>query len=99
VNIDINSTGKHIILKVADNGVGIPVAYKDKIFEKFFRVPSGDKHNVKGYGLGLSYVSHIITQHNGTIAVESEEARPDGSVGRGRGTTFTIQLPTGYENS
>jgi two-component system phosphate regulon sensor histidine kinase PhoR len=90
VDIDINAAGKHIILKVADNGVGIPAAYKDKVFEKFFRVPSGDKHNVKGYGLGLSYVSHIITQHHGTIEVQSEE---------GKGTAFIIQLPKEYENS
>jgi len=90
VDIDINATGKNIILKVADNGVGIPVAYKDKVFEKFFRVPHGDKHNAKGYGLGLSYVSHIITQHHGTIEVQSEE---------NKGTSFIIQLPKEYENS
>jgi len=90
INVDINSTGRDIILKVTDSGVGIPAAYKDKIFEKFFRVPSGDQHNVKGYGLGLSYVSHIITQHNGTIEVQSEE---------NKGTSFTIQLPKEYENS
>jgi two-component system phosphate regulon sensor histidine kinase PhoR len=90
VEIDINATGKHIILKVTDNGVGIPAAYKDKVFEKFFRVPHGDKHNAKGYGLGLSYVSHIITQHQGTIEVQSEEHK---------GTTFIIQLPKEHENS
>ncbi len=90
VAIDINSTAKNIIVKITDNGVGIPAAYKEKVFEKFFRVPSGDKHNVKGYGLGLSYVSHIVTQHQGTITIDSEEQK---------GTTFIIQLPKADENS
>jgi len=89
VTIDITSTTNTIILKIEDNGVGIPAAYKDKIFEKFFRVPSGDKHNVKGYGLGLSYVAHIIARHKGTIEVKSEA---------GAGTIFTIQLPKQNEN-
>ncbi|MGG9962303.1 sensor histidine kinase [Ferruginibacter sp. SUN106] len=89
VTIDINASAANIILKITDNGIGIPAAYTNKIFEKFFRVPSGDKHNVKGYGLGLSYVAHIITQHNGTIDVKSEE---------GKGTAFTIQLPKENEH-
>jgi two-component system phosphate regulon sensor histidine kinase PhoR len=75
-------TGVNII--VTDNGIGIPSAYIDRVFEKFFRVPSGDRHNIKGYGLGLSYVHHIITKHKGTITVESKESK---------GTVFTIKLP------
>lgn len=78
------------IISVQDNGVGIPSTYKEKIFDKFFRVPSGDRHNVKGYGLGLSYVAHIIQQHHGTITVQSEE---------GKGTLFIIQLPKEYGSS
>lgn len=67
-----------------DNGVGIDPAYIDRIFEKFFRVPHGDMHNVKGYGLGLSYAAHIIVRHGGNIRAES-----DGK----NGTAFFINLP------
>lgn len=71
-------------LQVNDNGIGIPDAYKTKIFEQFFRVPSGNRHNTKGYGLGLSYVNHIIQQHQGVIEVESE---------LGKGSTFIVKMP------
>ncbi len=78
---------------VSDNGIGIPAAYQDRIFDKFFRVPHGNKHNIKGYGLGLSYVSHIIKKHHGSIEVDSMEDK---------GSTFIISLPvrppTGHEN-
>ncbi len=57
---------------------------RKKIFEKFFRVPHGDTHNAKGYGLGLSYVSQVIHKHEGTIDVQSAAAE---------GTTFIINLP------
>ena len=73
-----------IELKIKDNGIGIPKEYQSKIFEKFLRVPAGDRHDIKGYGLGLSYVSEIIRRHMGYITVESE---------LGKGTTFTIKLP------
>jgi len=84
LTINLTREGKEVLLSVADNGIGIPSAYRDKIFEKFFRVPSNDVHNIKGYGLGLSYVHHIVTRHEGRISVESRE---------GKGSTFIIQLP------
>ncbi len=73
-----------VILQVQDHGMGIPADYRNKIFDKFFRVPTGDHHNIKGYGLGLSYVAHVVNRHNGTIAVDSEP---------GKGSVFTIKLP------
>jgi two-component system phosphate regulon sensor histidine kinase PhoR len=84
LTIQLSRDGQEVLLSVADNGIGIPAAYREKIFEKFFRVPSGDHHNIKGYGLGLSYVHHIVTRHEGRISVESKE---------GKGSTFIIQLP------
>ena len=75
---------QYIELRVKDNGIGIANEYRSKIFEQFFRVPGGDKHNIKGYGLGLSYVNHIIKRHQGFIEVESE---------LGKGSTFTVKVP------
>lgn len=71
-------------IRVVDHGIGIAQEYKTKIFEKFFRIPNGNRHNTKGYGLGLSYVSHIVQRHMGFIEVESE---------LGEGSTFSVKLP------
>jgi two-component system phosphate regulon sensor histidine kinase PhoR len=79
----VREEGK-IVLAVTDNGIGIPAVYIGRLFDKFFRVPSNDHHNIKGYGLGLNYVQHIIGWHKGSIGVESKE---------GKGSTFTIKLP------
>ena len=64
---NINTT----MLTISDNGIGIPDEYLNKVFDKFFRVPNGDKHNVKGYGLGLNYASLVMQQHGGKISVEN----------------------------
>jgi two-component system, OmpR family, phosphate regulon sensor histidine kinase PhoR len=85
ITVHLARTADAVIIAVTDNGIGIPAAYTGRVFEKFFRVPSGDHHNIKGYGLGLSYVHHIVNRHNGSISVDSKE---------GRGSTFTIKLPT-----
>lgn len=75
---------QYLEMRVSDNGIGIEKEYEGKIFEKFFRVPSGNRHNIKGYGLGLSYVSHIVQRHMGFIEVESEV---------NKGSTFSVKLP------
>ncbi len=71
-------------IQVADKGIGIAREGQKKIFDKYFRVPNGDRHDVKGYGLGLHYVKRIVHLHKGRIEVESEE---------GVGSTFTMTLP------
>jgi len=71
-------------ISFADNGIGIPQEYRTKIFDPFFRVPTGNVHDVKGYGLGLSYVRQILLEHGGSIQVEANE--PHGSL-------FLIRLP------
>ncbi|CAN5663203.1 HAMP domain-containing sensor histidine kinase [soil metagenome] len=84
ITIHIKEEHDSIIMMVTDNGIGISAAYTGKVFDKFFRVPSNDRHNIKGYGLGLSYVYHIIQKHHGTIILTSEESK---------GSTFTVKLP------
>ena len=84
IDIRITKEGQQVVFSVSDNGIGIPSEYKDKIFDKFFRVPHGDTHNAKGYGLGLSYAARVIQQHKGTIDVANND---------GGGVTFTIHLP------
>jgi two-component system phosphate regulon sensor histidine kinase PhoR len=87
LRIDLGAEQGHLVLAVTDNGIGIPAAYQDRVFEKFFRVPTGDQHNVKGYGLGLSYVAYVVQRHGGEIKVRSKE---------GVGSIFKIKIPRGY---
>lgn len=90
IQIDLKEKGNDVVINITDNGIGMEPAYKDKVFDKFFRIPHGDTHNAKGYGLGLSYTAQVIQKHYGTIAVESQP---------GKGTTFTIILPKTPEES
>jgi len=84
IDVLLKANPENIELSVRDNGIGIESAYKEKIFDKFFRVPTGDKHNIKGYGLGLSYVAEVIKRHQGNVRVESE---------LGKGSTFVAKFP------
>jgi two-component system phosphate regulon sensor histidine kinase PhoR len=90
VQIGLAGNNDAVELTVADNGIGIAPEYKNKIFEKFFRVPAGDTHNAKGYGLGLSYVAHVVKKHHGQILVDSMP---------GGGPKFTITLPRNSQQS
>jgi signal transduction histidine kinase len=83
IRIRINGRGNLPRIVFTDNGPGIPGEYLDKVFERFFRVPMGDVHNVKGYGLGLAYVKAVMEQHGGTATVMNN---PDG------GCSFILQF-------
>jgi two-component system, OmpR family, phosphate regulon sensor histidine kinase PhoR len=73
----------HIVLEVSDNGPGIPKAVQGMVFEKFYRVSTGNRHDIKGFGLGLSYVKQIVRLHGGQIALRSKE---------GEGAVFILKL-------
>ena len=84
LHIRTYNNADNLVLEITDNGIGIPKEYQHKVFDKYFRVPSGDVHDVKGFGIGLSYLKAIIELHRGTVSLESAP---------GKGSRFTIELP------
>lgn len=84
INVSTRDTENGIEIDIVDRGIGIPSVMKEKVFEKFFRVQSGDVHTVKGFGLGLSFVKNVIRSHKGRVNLFSEVDK---------GTVVTIFLP------
>ncbi|MEO8582690.1 MAG: HAMP domain-containing sensor histidine kinase [Flavitalea sp.] len=85
LKISSEDVNKRLVLKFEDNGIGMSKETQKRIFEKFYRAHTGNLHNVKGFGLGLSYVKTIIDAHDGRIRVESA---------LGKGSSFILELPT-----
>jgi two-component system, OmpR family, phosphate regulon sensor histidine kinase PhoR len=84
IKIITHSTEKYVVLQIQDNGIGMSKETVKRVFEKFYRAHTGNLHNVKGFGLGMSYVKSVIDEHKGKIKVESV---------LGKGSTFTIEIP------
>jgi two-component system, OmpR family, phosphate regulon sensor histidine kinase PhoR len=84
ITLSTYNQGKRLYIAVSDQGIGISPAFQKKIFSRFFRVPHGDQHEVKGFGLGLSYARQVALLHGGDIKVESQP---------GKGSIFVIELP------
>jgi len=88
INLTLCSKAGYFEIAVQDNGPGIPEAYLGKVFEKFFRVPTHNKHNVKGYGLGLNYAKLVMEHHRGSITVKNL---------RDSGCEFLLKVPISNE--
>jgi two-component system, OmpR family, phosphate regulon sensor histidine kinase PhoR len=84
IRVYTHCTNRHFILRVEDNGIGMSKESVKRIFEKFYRAHTGNIHNVKGFGLGMSYVKTVVDAHKGKIRVDSA---------LGRGSVFTVELP------
>jgi len=86
IQIGLHNEGKNLVLSVEDNGIGIPKEHQKRVFDKFHRVPTGNVHNVKGFGLGLFYVKTMCKEHHWKLSLSSE---------LGKGTKIEIRMPQG----
>jgi PAS domain S-box-containing protein len=84
VEVTLRREGEQVVLAVADTGIGVPAADRERIFERFYRTAIATRQAIQGTGLGLTISKAIVAAHDGTIAVDSDE---------GRGSTFTVRLP------
>ena len=85
ISISTEDCEKGVKVNIADNGPGIDAQYQKRVFEKFFRIPTGDIHDVKGFGLGLNYVKTVVKAHKGSVSLDSQP---------GKGSSFSFILPT-----
>jgi two-component system phosphate regulon sensor histidine kinase PhoR len=88
IKISTRNEGGDLLITVEDNGIGMDKETQNRVFDKFYRMSTGNVHNTKGFGLGLSYVKSMVTAHKGSITLKSEIKR---------GSTFTIRLPVYHE--
>ena len=84
ITISTANKNGHVIIRVTDKGIGMSRDQQTKIFEQFYRIPTGNLHDVKGFGLGLSYVNTIVKRLDGTISVRSE---------KDKGSEFELKFP------
>lgn len=90
VTLRTKSARNGLVVEVQDQGMGMSREVQSKVFDKFYRAPTGNLHDVKGFGLGLSYVQSIVEAHSGQVSVQSK---------LGEGSTFTVYLPYEYEGT
>ena len=87
VTVTVKNEGMHKVVSVADTGIGVPEADKDRIFERFYRVDKARSRETGGTGLGLAITKSVVLMHQGALKIQSKE---------GEGTIFTVRIPLTY---